>query len=348
VDDRDTASDWSAPVGAALSLGAAAIHFAVVGEHFLEYALFGILFAALAWFQAGWALWFAVRPGPRAAFIAVVVNVGVLLVWSCSRTIGLPVGPEPWSREPVGALDLAASALEVALVALLVWRLRQADRLPTRRPRPASVLAATTAIAVVAIVTTSVLAASGGSAHPVDHSHPTVAAATSGADAPEGGAAATLQPGRTPTVSPGEDEHLVSPHAHRSPTSEPSSTPPSPASTALLTEPGTIVFGADLDAAGRITEPAERFPHSTLAVWIVTLSRPAPEAGLEFVVIARLSDGREIPHWTEAVDDVHAGQRTIVSAGRLSDFAHGGTGTYVMRYMAGEQVLAEGRFTLTP
>ena len=39
---------------AALSVGAAAIHFAVIFEHFDEYSLYGVFFLVLAWAQLVW------------------------------------------------------------------------------------------------------------------------------------------------------------------------------------------------------------------------------------------------------------------------------------------------------
>jgi len=39
---------------AALSVGAATIHFAVVFEHFAEYALYGVFFLVISWAQMIW------------------------------------------------------------------------------------------------------------------------------------------------------------------------------------------------------------------------------------------------------------------------------------------------------
>jgi hypothetical protein len=44
----------------------------------------------------------------------------VAAVRAMSRTTGLPVGPEPWRPEDVGAVDAIATADELVL-ALLVW-----------------------------------------------------------------------------------------------------------------------------------------------------------------------------------------------------------------------------------
>jgi hypothetical protein len=43
-----------------------------------------------------------------------------------SRTIGLPIGPEPWMAESAGTLDIMATFLELVLVAgsLALLRLR--------------------------------------------------------------------------------------------------------------------------------------------------------------------------------------------------------------------------------
>jgi len=50
---------------AALSVGAAAIHFAVVFSHFTEYTLYGVFFLIIAWAQLIWPtvlLWRPSRP----------------------------------------------------------------------------------------------------------------------------------------------------------------------------------------------------------------------------------------------------------------------------------------------
>jgi hypothetical protein len=109
-----------AAVAATLSTGAAAIHFAVVPEHMAEFAPFGIAFVAVGWFQVGWAQAYLLRPTRAIAAAGVVVNVLIVATWLLSRTVGLPVGPEPWTPEQIGPLDLFATGFEVALIAVLV------------------------------------------------------------------------------------------------------------------------------------------------------------------------------------------------------------------------------------
>ena len=101
---------------AALSVGSAAIHFAVIPDHLEEWWAFGLAFALLGWFQAVWPIVYLDRPTRRLAWIAIVVNLATVVVWAWSRTAGLPVGPEPGMPEAVGAADLIATAFELALV----------------------------------------------------------------------------------------------------------------------------------------------------------------------------------------------------------------------------------------
>jgi hypothetical protein len=114
--------DISAPlvtVAAGLSVGAAGIHFAVVQPHLEEDALAAFLFLALGWFQVIWAMGYIVRPSDALRIVAVVVNSGVVVAWFISRTIGLPIGSDPWVPETVGMADLISSSFEIVLVGVL-------------------------------------------------------------------------------------------------------------------------------------------------------------------------------------------------------------------------------------
>jgi len=102
---------------AVLSLGAAAIHFAVVPEHLAEWWAFGVFFGALGAFETLWAAALLVRPSRLVIAIGIAANVATVLLWAVSRTVGLPIGPEPWMPEEIGVLDVAATSLELLLVA---------------------------------------------------------------------------------------------------------------------------------------------------------------------------------------------------------------------------------------
>lgn len=118
--DGPTSSFGDAVIAAAtLSFGAAAIHVWVTPEHLEEYLPFGIVFAALALFQLGWAASYLRRRPSWLLVIGLVVNAGTVLFWAWSRTSGLPFGPDPYEPESVGARDLAASLFEGILVAIL-------------------------------------------------------------------------------------------------------------------------------------------------------------------------------------------------------------------------------------
>jgi len=145
---------------ATLSLGAGAIHFAVISEHFAEYWVFGLAFASLAWFQAIWAVLYTLRPLPLLGLTAILINAGTVGFWFWTRTVGVPIGPKAGELEPVGAPDVAATAFELAIVIGLAWYVFRSFR---RGPGGASVasprrlLSLATFIAFVAIATAVVL-----------------------------------------------------------------------------------------------------------------------------------------------------------------------------------------------
>src|SRR5215475_5127058 len=95
---------------AALSVGAAAIHFAVVFEHFADYTLYGVFFLVISWAQVIWPailLWL---------WLGIIGNAAVIEVYVASRTSGLPFGPDQHHVESVGALDLVSCVLEFGLI----------------------------------------------------------------------------------------------------------------------------------------------------------------------------------------------------------------------------------------
>lgn len=107
-------------IAAVLSLAAAGIHFAVISEHLEEYVLFGVLFFALGWFQLVWAQIYLVWPRRTVAVAAIVINLGAVLVWAMSRTVGLPIGPESWIPEAIGFSDILATSFEIGIIGLML------------------------------------------------------------------------------------------------------------------------------------------------------------------------------------------------------------------------------------
>ena len=114
---------------AAVVLCAAAagtIHAAVTPDHFHENVVFGLFFLAVTVWQMAVVIAALHRPSRVLWTSTAVGTVAVLAIWAVSRTAGLPFGPEPWTPEPTGFLDLACAAYEVAVVAGCLWLRRTA------------------------------------------------------------------------------------------------------------------------------------------------------------------------------------------------------------------------------
>lgn len=118
-------SPWLA--GAALAACVSgAVHLSVIGEHFRESALYGSFFVVLATLQLGWAAWLVLRPSRAWLFSGAAASVLVALLWLATRTVGIPLGPEAGELEAFGALDIVASAAEVAVAAFALVAVRAA------------------------------------------------------------------------------------------------------------------------------------------------------------------------------------------------------------------------------
>jgi hypothetical protein len=318
---------WSGVVAAALSFGAAAIHFAVIGEHFAEFAPYGVAFAAFAWFQVGWAVLYVWRRSRGLSALAILVNLGALVVWAVSRIAGLPVGPEPGQIEPVGPLDLLAGGLEAALIGLLAWDLAAVSerRRPALSPVPA-VIGVGSALLAIVVLTSAAFALSGGTGHSAaEHDHAPASADGTFAPAPS-------DP-RTRTESPPVAD--TSPVATSSPL-------------AVVGQPGIVAFGTTLDLAGQLQGSTARFRPGQTAIWLADLSEPVAESTVRFIIVQVLPDGRELEHWRQDMAVADPGGRQLVGMADLSIYVHGGAGSYRMRYFRGDELLAAGTFELIP
>ncbi len=142
---------------ASLSVGAAAIHFAVVFEHFAEYALYGAFFLVISWAQLIWPAVLLWRPSRLWLWLGIAGNAVIIAVYAASRTVGLPFGPDLHSPESVGALDVMSCVLEFGLIvgcAALLWRPSLADR-PVARGGAVARAAALVAVPVAVIAATT-------------------------------------------------------------------------------------------------------------------------------------------------------------------------------------------------
>lgn len=126
---------------AATGAAAGGIHLAVVPSHWAQAEIYGAFFALVGTTQVVWSLLLLVRPSRPLLGLNVAANLGVLLVWLDSRTIGLPLGPAAGLREPIGLLDLACAVIEVASVVIALRLILRPER-ASASPRPAGPTAA--------------------------------------------------------------------------------------------------------------------------------------------------------------------------------------------------------------
>ena len=206
---------------AALSAGAATIHFAVMFEHFSEYSLYGVFFLVLAWAQLVWPVVLIVLPfltwarararparfpagwsrsglAPLAArrvavwlWLGIVGNAGVLVIYFSSRSIGLPLGPDTKTAEAWGGLDLVCSIEEILLVLIAAAILLRPGLLarPVRFRNQARTLASVLVAPVVVIAaTTAVMTpAWAGSEGPAGMAAQMASSTSSSSDSLQGG-----------------------------------------------------------------------------------------------------------------------------------------------------------------
>jgi hypothetical protein len=113
-------------------LGSGLIHAAVVPEHLQEWTAAGVFFAVLTVASVLLAALVLRRPTRPAFAMSALVSVIPILLWVVSRSVGLPIGPEPGVPEAIGLADLAACALELLTLVLAVSLLADPDERPRR------------------------------------------------------------------------------------------------------------------------------------------------------------------------------------------------------------------------
>jgi hypothetical protein len=127
-DHESPSSNWA-------SLGlviAAAIHGAVIREHFQEDLVYGLFFLLVTAVQLGLAAVIFRRPSQRIVRYVAAMSAAIVVLYLVSRTTGLPVGPAPWRPEPLGALDIAATGAELVTLVGCAAQLRNTST-ATRR-----------------------------------------------------------------------------------------------------------------------------------------------------------------------------------------------------------------------
>jgi FtsP/CotA-like multicopper oxidase with cupredoxin domain len=117
---------------ALLTLGSGAIHLSVMPGHFQEYFLFGLFFVLGGAAQLALAVATLLMPARRVFTFAALLAIGCLALWLVSRTVGLPIDPDPWKPEAVGFPDVITGVLESISVLLFGALLLRGPRIQAR------------------------------------------------------------------------------------------------------------------------------------------------------------------------------------------------------------------------
>lgn len=146
---------------AALSVGAGAIHLAMVPAHMGEWALQGWAFLLTAWVQLGIAFLAVARPSRRLWLGVVLANSAFLSAWIVGRTTGFPFGPRAGVAEDMNIVDVTCVLFELALI---VGAFAMVTLPPARRSARGWLFAPVLPIAVLGL-TTGVLATPSATDH---------------------------------------------------------------------------------------------------------------------------------------------------------------------------------------
>jgi hypothetical protein len=147
---------------AILSVATAVIHFAVAGEHFAEFWLFGVFMLVVAWLQLTWAIVALVRASRWLLVSGIILNAGVVVVYIITRTVGDVVGPTPHAVEPFGFGDGLCTVLEAVIVAGCAWLLTARGARVDRRVSRNQLITVPAATGTVTAVLLSVALVAGG------------------------------------------------------------------------------------------------------------------------------------------------------------------------------------------
>ena len=126
---RSHAAVADAAVSAALlAFAAGAIHLVVGEPHLGTEPAFGLALVASGVLQLAWGAAVLKWPSRGVVLAGLGVNALALLAYAVSRSVGLPIGPDPGVPGGIGALDTAVVIDEALLVLLSAryFRLRPA------------------------------------------------------------------------------------------------------------------------------------------------------------------------------------------------------------------------------
>jgi hypothetical protein len=157
---------------AALSIGAAVIHLAMVPVHAGEWRAAAVAFAIVGWLQLVIGIALLVRRDRTLATAAIVLSTAVVVAWVVSRTTGFPIGPNAGEAEEVGEIDLLAAAFEILTIAVAWLALRRPAAADSEGWSPSLAALAAPPMVLVIGLTSAVLASPSASDHGVGgHGH---------------------------------------------------------------------------------------------------------------------------------------------------------------------------------
>src|SRR3954469_14447099 len=107
-------------VAAVLSIAVAWVHLAYTASHLREWWAYGAFFLATGAGQALFAPLVLRRPAAWLIATGIAGNLAIVGMYVVSRTAGPPLGPHAHVPERAGAIDLATTASEIALVGVLL------------------------------------------------------------------------------------------------------------------------------------------------------------------------------------------------------------------------------------
>ncbi|MEI7913726.1 MAG: hypothetical protein WCH82_03170 [Mycobacteriaceae bacterium] len=169
ADLSKTDSHLAARCAAIASLGAGAIHVAVIPAHWSNWVPAGLFFGVLAVFQVGWAYVVWSRPTPWLLAAGIATNALAAALWVTAHTRGIPFGPGAGRAEAADAAAICVLLLQcyVVMGSALAWsRLSEARNVP-RFNRAVILLGANTAM-VVAVTAGLVSALAGHHPDPAE------------------------------------------------------------------------------------------------------------------------------------------------------------------------------------
>ena len=100
---------------AALAFIGALIHMGAAVDHWREYHLYTLVFSCLAALQACWALLILRGASGWVLALGCILQLGVVVLWAVSRTVGVPLAPA-WTPEEIGIADLIETVGELTTV----------------------------------------------------------------------------------------------------------------------------------------------------------------------------------------------------------------------------------------